>query len=124
MPTDKQTGNNGRDDSGQFAAGNAGGPGRPKGSTNRFTAVKLQFLNVLEAAGGEEFILAFAKAEPAKFLAIVGRMLPATTSEQENTVRPVIPVQEVVVHSRAEAIEFTEWKRRIAEGNGEAERSA
>lgn len=35
------------------APGNAGGPGRPKGSQNRFTTLKAEFVRVYENEGGK-----------------------------------------------------------------------
>ena len=123
MATDKKTADNGptRDVNGQFAAGNSGGPGRPKGKANKFTSLKQAFLNALEAAGGDQFILEFARADPAKFLAIVGRMLPATSQQEHSLTPPVVAIREVVISGRDEVVEFAEFKRQFAEGNGESQ---
>lgn len=52
--------------------------GRPKGTKNKFTSLKASFLDAFEAAGGREFLIAFAKDKrnQAAFLNMLARMLP------------------------------------------------
>lgn len=56
--------------------------GRPKGTKNKFTDLKASFLDAFEAAGGTEFIIAFAKDKrnQAAFLHMLARMLPTSSS--------------------------------------------
>jgi len=56
------------------------GPGRPKGSKNKFTSLKDTFLGVFEKMGGEEELLAWAKKSErnkAVFYGWITKMLPA-----------------------------------------------
>ena len=56
---DKQTVNNGesRDSTGQFAKGNLGGPGRPRGSPNKVNALlKEDILAAYKEKGGIEWL--------------------------------------------------------------------
>jgi hypothetical protein len=54
--------------------------GRPKGSVNKFTTLKAAFLNVFERMGGEDALLAWAKASnhnTAAFYQWITKILPA-----------------------------------------------
>lgn len=56
------------------------GPGRPKGSANKFTTLKAAFLNVFERMGGEDALLEWANASnrnKAAFYQWITKMLPA-----------------------------------------------
>jgi hypothetical protein len=69
--------------------GNAG-KGRPKGSQNKITAdIKRAILEAAEAAGGEGgtvgYLTAQATANPASFLALIGKVLPMQVAgDKEN----------------------------------------
>ncbi len=64
------------------------GMGRPKGALNKVGSdVRLMVLQALNAAGGIDYLLAQAwKANPAAFLALVGKLIPAKV-EADMTVR-------------------------------------
>ncbi len=51
--------------------------GREKGTLNRTTGdVKAMILAALDKAGGAEYLLQQAKANPGPFLALIGKVLP------------------------------------------------
>lgn len=51
--------------------------GRRKGAPNKFTAsLKQMILGALEQAGGQAYLLARAKEDPAVFCALLARVLP------------------------------------------------
>ena len=55
------------------------GPGRPKGSKNKFTSLKDSFLEAFEALGGTEGLIAWAKKSErnkAVFYGWITKMLP------------------------------------------------
>ena len=53
------------------------GPGRPKGSLNKTTkAIKEMVVEALDKAGGVEYLLTQATANPTAFLRLVGKTLP------------------------------------------------
>src|SRR3954451_21506202 len=53
--------------------------GREKGTPNRVTAdVRAMVLAALDRAGGEDYLLEQATANPRAFLSLVGRILPTT----------------------------------------------
>jgi len=55
------------------------GPGRPKGSTNKNTAIlKDMLLQALDEAGGVDYLLARAKDKKTQgaFLSLLGKVLP------------------------------------------------
>ena len=59
MDTEKQSAKNGseRDDNGRFAPGNPGGPGRPKGEPNTFSAeIKADLLAAYQERGGKDYL--------------------------------------------------------------------
>lgn len=56
------------------------GPGRPKGSVNKFTTLKAAFLNVFERMGGEDELLDWvnmSNRNKAMFYQWITKMLPA-----------------------------------------------
>ncbi len=68
-----------RDRKGRFLKGQPGGPGRPKGSKNRYTDLKASFLAVLGELGGEEWMKETAEKYPVEFMRMLARMLPKAT---------------------------------------------
>ena len=55
------------------------GPGRPKGSKNKFTTLKNSFLKAYQAKdgfGGDEALKLFAKKNPEAFLQMIKSLLP------------------------------------------------
>jgi hypothetical protein len=52
------------------------GPGRPKGSKNKFTKLQDQILAALEKSGGIQYFQKQSMAEPAAYLALIGKLLP------------------------------------------------
>lgn len=53
------------------------GKGRKAGTPNKVTAaLKDMVLNALASAGGEDYLVAQAKANPTAFLTLVGKVLP------------------------------------------------
>lgn len=64
-----------RAEGGKFAG--TPGPGRPKGSANKITAdVRAMTLEALSKAGGVDYLVKQAEAQPVAFLALVGKCLP------------------------------------------------
>lgn len=67
--SNKQTGNN----------GNRGkpGPGRPKGSVNKTTAIlKDAITGALEEVGGQAYLVKVAETDPRTFCTLIGKVLP------------------------------------------------
>ena len=59
-------------------AGNRG-LGRKKGVPNKFTGdLKSMILGALNEAGGQDYLSAQAQSQPVAFMALLGRVLPAT----------------------------------------------
>ena len=55
--------------------------GREKGTPNKVTKqLKAMILGALDDAGGQEYLVAMAKAQPVAFLALLGKVLPTTLS--------------------------------------------
>lgn len=53
------------------------GQGRPKGAMNKHTAsIKEMVLGALQDAGGREYLLRQANANPVAFMGLIGRVLP------------------------------------------------
>lgn len=53
--------------------------GRKKGTPNKINAdLKAMILGALDAAGGQEYLLAQAQANPTAFLTLIGKVLPTT----------------------------------------------
>lgn len=60
--------------------------GRPKGSLNKFGSdVRTMIITALSEAGGVAYLVECAKAHPAAFLALLGRVLPTTLSSQDGS---------------------------------------
>jgi hypothetical protein len=54
-----------------------GSPGRPKGVPNKINGeVRAMLLEALDKAGGADYLLQQAQANPSSFLALVGKCLP------------------------------------------------
>jgi hypothetical protein len=57
------------------------GPGRKKGIPNKVNgALKDMILQALHGAGGVEYLQTQAEANPAAFMALVGKVLPMTVT--------------------------------------------
>jgi len=59
------------------------GPGRPKGSKNKFTGLKEAFLEAFEEMGGAEGLLTWIKKSPrnqSQFYQLISKMLPSNLS--------------------------------------------
>lgn len=72
----------------RFKEGNPGGPGRPKGSKNKFTSLKDAWLNTFEAWGGEERLKEWLDESPHNerlFLQWLTKMLPANLNVDAQT---------------------------------------
>ena len=64
--------------------------GREKGTPNKLSAdVRAMILAALERAGGEDYLLRQATANPRAFLSLVGRLLPTQLTGKDDT--PLIP---------------------------------
>jgi hypothetical protein len=61
------------------------GQGRPKGAMNKHTAsIKEMVLGALQDAGGREYLLRQANANPVAFMGLVGRVLPLQVTGDPN----------------------------------------
>lgn len=75
------------------------GPGRPKGSANKTTALlKDAILKAAENAGGDEGMVGYlttqAKTNPQAFLPLLGKVLPMqVTGEDGDAIRTVMRVE-------------------------------
>lgn len=69
----------------------AAGKGRVKGVPNKMTkALKEMILGALEDAGGQHYLKKQAKEQPAAFMSLLGRVLPATLAgDPENPIKHV-----------------------------------
>ncbi len=67
-----------RDSKGQFAIGNPGGPGRPKGAINKYSRIRQDILDIWDEENGKErFRFFFTRAENfERALAIVLSLCP------------------------------------------------
>jgi hypothetical protein len=78
---DKQTadnGDDGRDEHGQFAEGNTGGPGRPKGKPNKINAVlKDNILQAYQQRGGVEWLKGLKDRD---FVGLLEKTMPREVS--------------------------------------------
>ena len=76
--------------------GSRPGPGRPKGSFNRWSAASLDAVaDVFERLGGVEAMTEWARAHPSDFYrGIYARLLP-TRTEVDARIEPVHSVQEM-----------------------------
>lgn len=81
------------------------GPGRPKGSVNKTTALlKEAILKAAEAAGGggdeglTKYLTTQAKETPAAFMALLGKVLPLQVQgDEDNPVQHIVRIERVVV---------------------------
>ncbi len=81
------------------------GPGRPKGSVNKTTALlKEAILKAAEAAGGggdeglTNYLTAQAKDTPTAFLSLLGKVLPLQVQgDEDNPVQHIVKIERVVV---------------------------
>lgn len=81
------------------------GPGRPKGSVNKTTALlKDAILRAAEAAGGggDEGLVTYltqqAKDTPAAFMSLLGKVLPMQIQgDEDNPVQHLVRIERVVV---------------------------
>lgn len=71
--------------------------GSRKGIPNKVTGeVKQMVLDALEGAGGVKYLIAQAKAKPAAFLALVGKVMPMQiTGDPENPLALAVTVRYV-----------------------------
>lgn len=97
-----------RAEQGLFAPGTKPGPGRPKGTKNRFTQLREDYLEAFDHLGepcrkvpgnedlppGAAYLVEFAKNNPKAYVAGLVKMLPAITKE-ELTIQPSMPTLEV-----------------------------
>ena len=59
--------------------------GRPKGSQNKATkALKEMILGALDDAGGQDYLMRQATENPAAFMTLIGKVLPATINADLN----------------------------------------
>ena len=59
------------------------GMGRPKGVPNKATkALKEMILGALDQAGGEQYLLEQAQANPVAFMTLIGKVLPSEIQAQ------------------------------------------
>jgi hypothetical protein len=57
--------------------------GRPKGVPNKATkALKEMILGALDQAGGEQYLLEQAQANPVAFMTLIGKVLPSEIQAQ------------------------------------------
>jgi hypothetical protein len=69
-----------------FQPGQAGGPGRPKGSLNKTTkALKDMILGALDKLGGEDFLVKTGIENNSAFMSILGKVLPTTLAASESS---------------------------------------
>lgn len=75
-----------------FIKGGKPGPGRPKGSQNKATkTLKEMILQALDEEGGVEYLSKQARANPAAFMSLIGRVLPMTVAgDPDNPARLVM----------------------------------
>ena len=86
---------NGRDGKGRFAAGN---PGRMKGSKNRFTSIKEEFVAVYEEEGlGRIKLAELLDTDPKSFFQLFRDLYPKQVEQQiENSTYSRVNVEEAV----------------------------
>ena len=79
------------------------GPGRTKGSVNKTTALlKDAILKAAEQAGGEEGLVGYleqqAKASPAAFMSLLGKVLPMqVVGDEDNPVTHKVIIERTIV---------------------------
>lgn len=63
------------------------GPGRPKGSQNRFGhEIRQAVAEALEAAGGKEYLIKLAKTKPQVFCGLVQKIIPAEVEVKNSSI--------------------------------------
>lgn len=74
---------------GRFTDGHRG-PGRPKGSLNKTTAeIRQMVVEALDGAGGVDYLIMQAYANPAVFCGLVGKVLPIQVDAEVKNVQMV-----------------------------------
>ena len=92
--TTKQVGDSGR------PKPPAAGKGRPKGSANKTTRqVKEMILTALDKAGGAEYLLRQASANPTAFMTLVGKVLPLQVAGDSENPLVLKMIERKIVHS-------------------------
>lgn len=82
------------------------GPGRPKGSPNKTTAIlKDALLIAADKAGGKEGIVGYlvkqARENPNSFLSILGKVIPLQVAgDPDNPLSVVQRIERVLVHAK------------------------
>ena len=73
--------------------------GRQAGTPNKLSAdVRVMVLAALNRAGGEDYLVQQAIANPAAFLTLIGKVLPTRLSgDPDNPVRAVARIEYVIV---------------------------
>ncbi len=73
--------------------------GSRKGIPNKISAdVRAMILAALDRAGGEDYLVQQAKANPAAFLTLIGKVLPTRLAgDPDNPVRAVARIEYVIV---------------------------
>lgn len=71
--------------------------GRQKGTPNKFpSTIKEMIINALDKAGGEEYLLQQAMANPTAFLTLIGKVLPTQiTGDPTNPLQAHLTVKYV-----------------------------
>jgi hypothetical protein len=99
---DRQTADNGDDGrtaQGQFAEGNPGGPGRPKGKPNRVNAVlRDDIMDAYEQRGGVQWL---ANIKDRDFAGLLAKVLPKDAAPT-----PEKPLPPFILHVGAPPIDF------------------
>ena len=71
------------------------GKGRPKGAQNKVTrTLKHMILGALDDLGGQDWLVAQARANPTAFLTLLGRVLPHTLTAEFGQNPVVIQISE------------------------------
>ena len=91
-----------RDNTGKFVKGKEGGPGRPEGSTNKYTITKLieaieaeeEFAKKENAPGLFQMFARMAYINPAVMISLMKKFVADKTSTEITTPEPI----EIVIH--------------------------
>lgn len=74
------------------------GQGRPKGVTNKATQeLREMILQALDQAGGVQYLLDQAHANPNSFMGLIGKVLPLTLKAQVNGSLEITHIQRTIV---------------------------